>query len=237
MVDPENPIAVAARPAPVTLVPANTAVIVVDMQNDFATQGGMFALAGIDISAIRAAIPPTKHVLTAARTGGCKVVYLKMAFRPNLSDAVPSSPTWRKHLPLNAGKATCAPDGTPSRILVRDTWNTDIVDELPPEAHDTVVYKHRYSGFFETDLHDILHEAGVTTLVFAGATTSVCVDSTVRDAMFRDYDCLLLEDCMAEPIGAGLPWTNHQASLQVVEILFGSTTDSAAFLHAISGGA
>jgi ureidoacrylate peracid hydrolase len=234
MVDSRTPLTVAARPAPVELIPAQTAVIVVDMQNDFGSDGGMFALAGIDIAPIRAVIAPTAKVLDAARSRGFKVVYLKMAFRADLSDAVSNSPTWRKHIPLQAGKQITAPNGQPSRILIRDTWNTEIVDELAPEADDAVVYKHRFSGFFETELDRMLRELHITTLVFAGATTSVCVDSTVRDAMFRDYTCLLLEDCMAEPIGAGLSRSNHEASLLVFEILFGSIADSDTFRNAIT---
>ena len=85
------------------------------------------------------------------------VIYLKMAFRADLSDAGgPDAPNWLKHLPLRAGEITTTPQGTASRILVRDTWNTDIVDELRPDASDIVLYKHRYSGFYQTDLDTVL---------------------------------------------------------------------------------
>ncbi len=223
-----------ARPGPVRVAPARTAVVVVDMQNDFAAVGGMFARAGIDISSVRAAIEPTAHVLQAARAAGMKIVYLKMGFRPDLSDAgAPDAPNWLKHVPLKVGEEMPAPDGTTSRILIRDTWNTQIVDELTPAPDDTVVYKHRFSGFFETRLDELLRAAAIETLVFVGATTSVCVESTVRDAMFRDYHCVLVEDCMAEPIGADLPRSNHDASLLVLEILFGSVTASGTLLGAL----
>lgn len=226
-----------ARPRPVPMAPARTAVIVVDMQNDFAAVGGMFERAGIDISSIRAAIEPTARVLQAARAAGIKIVYLKMGFRPDLSDAgAPDAPNWLKHLPLKVGEEVLAPDGTTSRILIRDTWNTEIVDKLTPASDDAVVYKHRFSGFFETPLDDLLRAAGIKTLVFVGATTSVCVESTVRDAMFRDYHCVLVEDCMAEPIGADLPHSNHDASLLVLQILFGSITDSGTLLGALEEG-
>lgn len=229
-VQPE--VTVDARPEPMRLSPTTTAVIVVDMQNDFAAAGGMFEQAGIDISPIRQAIAPTARLLASARHAGMKVVYLKMAFRSDLSDSgSPGAPNWLKHLPLRPGEETTAPDGTPSRILIRDTWNTEIIDELIPAPGDTVIYKHRYSGFFETSLDDLLRCSGAETLIFVGATTSVCVESTVRDAMFRDYHCLLVEDCMAEPIGVDLPRSNHDASLLVLQVLFGSITDSAS-LHA-----
>lgn len=223
-----------ARPDSMTIDPARTAVIVVDMQNDFGADGGMFHRAGIDVSSIRGTIAPTARVLAAARQAGMRVVYLKMAFKPDLSDAGrPDAPTWLKHLPLGAGDAATAPDGTESRILVRDTWNTEILPELAPEQDDIVLYKNRYSGFYETELHATLTRLGITSLIFTGCTTSVCVESTLRDAMFRDYHCLLLEDCTAEPIGSDAPRTNHDASLLVVQILFGRTARSEDLLAAL----
>jgi ureidoacrylate peracid hydrolase len=229
-----NDLAIDARPAPVSAAAAHTAVIVVDMQNDFAHAEGMFGRAGIDISIIRAAIAPTRLVLDAARSAGVKVVYLKMGFAADMSNAgAVDSPNFLKHAPLGAGTEVQAPDGSASRILIRDTWNTEIIDELRPQPGDTVVYKHRFSGFFETPLHELLQTANITTLLFVGATTSICVESTVRDAMFRDYHCLLVEDCMAEPIGAGRPTSNHDASLLSMQILFGSITDSGSVLRAL----
>ncbi len=220
-------ITIDARPDAMTVDPARTAVIVVDMQNDFAAEEGMFARAGIGVSAIREVVAPTAHVLAAARRHGLKIVYLKMAFQPDLSDAGwPDSPTWLKHAPLGVGDMVIAPDGSESRILIRDTWNTEIIDELSPEPGDIVLYKHRFSGFFETDLHETLTQLGIQNLVFTGCTTSVCVESTLRDAMFRDYHCLLLEDCTAEPIGNDSPRSNHDRSVLVVQTLFGHTTRS-----------
>ena len=218
---------VEARPESMTIDPSRTAVIVVDMQNDFGAEGGMFARAGIDISAIRGVVGPVRRVLTAARRSGIQVVYLKMAFRPDLSDAgPPDTPTWHKHLRFGVGDRVTAPDGSESRVLVRDTWNTDIVDELAPEKGDIVLYKHRYSGFYETDLDSELRRLGIESLIFTGCTTSVCVESTLRDAMFRDYHCLLLEDCTAEPVGNESPRTNHDASLLLVQTIFGRTARS-----------
>jgi ureidoacrylate peracid hydrolase len=228
-------ITVSAKPEPVSFDPSRSAVIVVDMQNDFGSEGGMFALGGIDISRIRGVIPPIAQVVAAARRAGITVVYLKMGFRPDLSDAGgPGAPNWLKHQQLRCpGEAVTAPDGTASRILVRDTWNTDIVPELNPEPHDIVLYKHRFSGFYETDLDQVLKSRSIKHLIFTGCTTSVCVESTLRDAMFRDYTCLLLEDCTAEPIGAGLARSNHDASLLVVQALFGWVTNSAELVGAL----
>lgn len=238
MLERERVVKVAARPSPVEISPDRTAVVVVDMQNDFASAGGMFDRAGIDIRGIQSIVGPTADVLDAARAEGLPVVYLKMGFLPDLSDAgAPDSPTWLKHVPLRAGAEVTAPDGTTSRILIRDTWNTDIVDGLSPHPPDVVLYKHRYSGFYGTELDAVLRARGIDTLIVVGATTSVCVESTVRDAMFRDYHCLVLDDCTAEPIAADTPRTNHEASLLVLELLFASITDSKPLLEALASRA
>jgi ureidoacrylate peracid hydrolase len=223
-----------AKPEAIGIELASTVVIVVDMQNDFGTKGGMFDLAGIDISMIQRAIGPTSKVLAAARGKGLKIVYLKMGFRPDLSDlGAPDSPNRTRHMRMGVGNTVRVSNSIEGRILVRDTWNTDIVAELQPHADDVVIYKHRYSGFYETDLHARLQELGTKYLVFVGCTTSICVESTVRDAMFRDYACVLLADCMGEPIGNGLPRNNHEASLLTVQTLFGWVSGSDDFVHAL----
>jgi ureidoacrylate peracid hydrolase len=174
-------------------------------------------------------------VLAAARGAGLKVIYLKMEFRPDLSDVgTTSSKNAAVHQAVGVGQTVAGPDGRPSRVFIRNTWNTHIVDELAPEPSDIIVPKHRFSGFYETDLDLILRGLGVKYLVFTGCTTSVCVESTLRDAMFRDYCCLLLADCTAEPIGSGLPRSNHDASLLVTEIAFGWVSDSGALLRALA---
>lgn len=225
-----------ARPVPQSFDTGTTAVIVVDMQNDFGSPGGMFDRAGIDIKPIQDIVEPISAVLQAARSDGMLVVYLKMAFQPDLSDSnYPDGPTWVKHRPLEAGEPTSAPDGTPSRILIRDTWNTEIVDELRPQADDIVIYKHRYSGFYNTTLESVLRDRGIETVVIVGATTSVCVDSTVRDAMFRDLHCLVLEDCTAEPIALDAPRSNHEATLLTLELLFATISTSETLIAALNG--
>ena len=134
---------------------------------------------------------------------------------------------------MGVGSVVQAPDGSESRILVRDTWNTDILSELTPEAGEVVLYKHRFSGFFETDLDAILRRLDIRHLVVTGCTTSVCVEATIRDAMFRDYSCVLLEDCTAEPIGYDLQRSNHEASLLTIQVLLGWTSSSMDFIHAL----
>ena len=221
------------KPEPIAIDPARSAVIVVDMENDFAAKGGMFDRAGADISGAQKAIAPTAKVLAAARQAGMKIIYLKMGYRPDLSDlGAPDSVNRTRHLKFGVGQKIRAPDGRESRILIRDTWNTDIVPELKPQPSDIVLYKTRFSGFYQTDLDATLKKLGIKYLIVTGVTTSICVESIVRDAMFRDYLCVLLRDCMSEPIGHDLPRTNHEASLLNAEVLFGWVSDSEQFIKA-----
>ena len=224
-----------AKPESTTIDLARTAIVVVDMQNDFGAEGGMFHRAGIDISSIHQAIVPTARVLAAARKSGVKIVYLKTEYRLDLSDLGPvDSPNWIALKRSRVGERVTTPDGTEGHIMIRDTWNTQIVCELVPETGDIVVSKHRFSGFYGTDLELILRGLLIEYLVFTGCTTSVCVESTMRDAMFRDFGCVLLADCTAEPIGQGLSRSNHDASLFLLQTVFGWISDSAHFIGALN---
>lgn len=225
---------VAARPTDFHLSRTHCAVLVIDMQNEFGAVGGMFERAGIDIAPIRNAVAPTAAVLAAARRNKVPVIYLAMQHRPDLADlGNVQSPHFIKHSRLSVGQTVRAPDGRDNRILVSGFWGTEIIPELAPEPGDLVVAKHRYSGFFETPLHGILQGLGVSQLIVTGCTTSVCVESTIRDAMFRDYQCCLLEDCTGEPIGFSNSRSNHDASLLTIELLFGWISDSRTFVAAL----
>ena len=235
----------AARPEPIRVDVSHTAVLVVDMQNDFAAKGGMFDRARIDISGIRKAILPIAQVLGCARAVGMPIVYVKAGYLPDLSDlGAPGSPNRERHLLYGVGQTIETPDGAEGRILIRDTWNTDVIPELEPQPRDVRIYKHRYSAFYETELDRVLKQLRVTSLIFVGCTTSVCLESTLRDAFFRDYSCILLTDCTAEPIGlqaAGYKvgqdtaraspagGTNYQATLLLTQMIFGWVSDSEAF--------
>src|SRR5215468_2368507 len=117
-------VTIEARPEPITIDTDHTAVVVVDMQNDFGAKGGMFDRAGIDISVIRSVVEPTARALKAIRQAGLTVVYLKMGYQPDLSDlGAADSPNRIKHHPLAVGTTMTAPDGRTSRVMIRDTWN------------------------------------------------------------------------------------------------------------------
>lgn len=224
-----------ANPDSVAIDISKTAVIVVDMENDFGAKGGMFDRAGINISMIQKVVNPTAKVLDAARQAGIKIIYLKMGYHPDLSDlGLEGSPHRVRHLLfLHVGDTITAPDGSKSRILIRDNWGTDIIPQLKPHAGDIVMYKTRFSGFYQTELDSILKKLDKRYLIFTGCTTSVCVESTVRDAMFRDYSPVILEDCTAEPIGYDLPRSNHEASLLVMQRLFGWVSNSEEFIKTL----
>jgi ureidoacrylate peracid hydrolase len=236
MTQGDDKVRVPARPGLFEMEPSRTALIVVDMQHDFGSPDGMFARAGIPIDGIAAVVEPIARMAAGAREAGMTVIYVKMEFAPDLSDAGDAdAPNLIKHLALGVGEPVTAPDGRVSRVLIRDTWNTEILPALAPRPGDLVVSKTRYSGFVRTELDDLLRERGIRTLVFTGCTTSVCVESTLRDASSRDYRCLLLSDCTAEPLGSDLARTNHEASLLTVERLFGWVTESKALLDALAG--
>ena len=225
-----------AKPEPIQIDLSRTAVVVVDMQNDFCSKGGLLEFQGIDLSIIQAIVPQIRTVLSTARKVGLKIIYLKMAYRPDLSDLGPEgSPNWNAN--REAGKPVKAPNGVESRILIRDTWNTEIIDELKPEPRDISLYKTRFSGFYQTDLDSTLKSLGIRYLIVVGCTTSICVESTIRDAEFRDYSPILLSDCTAEPQGYGLPRSNHEASLFIIRENFGWVSTSDQFNRSIEKGA
>jgi ureidoacrylate peracid hydrolase len=223
------------RPQPISINIKQSAVLVIDMQNEFGSEGGMFDRAGIDISFIKRAIAPTAAVLAAARKNGVPVIYLKMQHRPDMADmGREGSPHRIKHGIFAVGESNVAPDGCPNRVLIEGYWGTEIVSELSPQPSDLIVSKHRYSGFFETELDSILRGRDIKHLIVTGCTTSVCVESTIRDAMFRDYQCCLLADCTGEPIGSGNSRGNHEASLLTIELLFGWVSESKHFIEVLA---
>jgi len=225
-----------ARPQPLELDLARTAVLVIDMQNDFGSAGGMFDRAGIDISGIREAVAPTAAVLAAARRCDLKIVYLKMGYLPDLSDlGLPGAPNHTLHIDrFKVGDIVTAPDGSQGGTLIRDTWGTAIIDGLTPQVADTVLYKTRFSGFYRTELDELLRRSGIRHLIVTGCTTSICVESTIRDAAFRDYQCALLSDCTSEQLGMHESRSNRDVTLQLIEHIFGWVSDSKSVLRALA---
>ena len=158
--------------------PAKTAMIVVDMQNDFVAPGG-----GLETPAARAMVPRLVEALQICRGAGIKVIYTTHAHRRDGCDMGLFDDL---HPPVANRTA-----------VVDDTWGVEIYAELAPAAGEHVIKKHRYSGFFGTDLDIILREWGVNTVIISGTTTENCCFSTARDAMFRNYQVVFLSDATA----------------------------------------
>ncbi len=219
-----------AKPEPLEVDLTKSAVVVVDMQNAFATKGGMLDISGADISGAPRVVRSIKTVLDAARQTGVQVVYVQMGYKPDLSNSGgPNSPNWHKELAMHL--MNCRPE-LKGKLLTEGTWDFAIVDELRPQPVDIVVLKTRYSGFAGTTLDSQLRSRGLRYLFFAGIATNVCVESTLRDAYFQDYWPILIADG-AMPAG---PASLHEATLYNVENFFGWTVHADDLLAAFKYG-
>jgi nicotinamidase-related amidase len=183
-------IAVDADPYPFELAPERCALLIIDMQRDFLEPGGFGEMLGNDVSQLRRTIDPNRALLAAWRARQLPVLHTREGHRPDLSDLPPAKK-------VRGRSATTIGDAGPmGRILVRGEAGHDIVPELYPLAGEPVIDKPGKGAFFATDLHAILQHRGVTQLVVTGVTTEVCVNTTVREANDRGYDCLVPEDCV-----------------------------------------
>jgi len=224
----ERLVKIKARPEPVEIDLGRTAIIVVDMQNAFASAGGMFDLVGQDVSAAKGVIQTIKKLTDAARRANVKVIYLAMTYAPDLSDSGgPGSPNWYKEFGLAAMNRNPEYKG---KFLMRGSWDADIVDELKPAPGDILISKSRYSGFRGTNLDVVLKTLNTKYLIYTGIATNVCVESTLRDGYFLDYWPILVADAANN---AGPPIT-QEATLWNVEALFGWVANSDDVLSALS---
>ena len=181
---------VPAQPGPFAFDLETTALVVIDMQRDFLEPGGFGAALGNDVSRLWSAVEPLQRVLTAARDVGMTVIHTREGHRADLSDLWPAKKQRGK---LKAGIGDKGPMG---RILVRGEYGHDIIDELKPIPGEPVVDKPGKGAFYATDLSEILKSRNIGQLIVCGVTTEVCVNTTVREANDRGYDCLVLEDCV-----------------------------------------
>jgi len=223
-----SPLAIDAEPYPFEFQPESCALLIIDMQRDFLEPGGFGEILGNDVSQLRRTIEPNKKLLASWRKKGLKVLHTREGHRPDLSDL----PAAKK---IRGRSATCIGDAGPmGRILVRGEAGHDIIPELYPLSIEPVIDKPGKGAFFATDLHALLQNLGIRQLVVTGVTTEVCVNTTVREANDRGYDCLVPSDCvgsyfpefqemglkMIKAQGGIFGWVSHsQAILSALETL------------------
>lgn len=179
---------IAARPYPYEFTPARTALLLIDMQRDFIELGGFGSALGNDVARLGAIIPATARLLAGFRRAGLAILHTKEAHRPDLADCPPAKRS-RGNASLRIGDP-----GPMGRILIAGEPGNDFVPELKPVAGETVIAKPGKGAFYATELDAQLRARGITHLVIGGVTTEVCVQTSMREANDRGYDCLLVED-------------------------------------------
>jgi nicotinamidase-related amidase len=193
---PPRPITVQAEGKRVTFDLARTAIIVVDMQNDFCHPDGWLGHLGIDVAPVRAPIAPLQALLPVLRNHGVPVIWVNWGNRPDQLNLSPALLHVYKPSGAGLGLGDALP-GSGAKVLERGSWSAAVVDELAAAPSDIHVAKYRMSGFQDTELDSILRNLNIATLMFAGVNADQCVLCTLQDANFRGYDCLLLADCAA----------------------------------------
>ncbi len=177
-----------AEPFPFPLKRDAIALVVIDMQRDFAEPGGFGASLGNDVSRITKIVPDVKKLIEGFRSAGLPVIHTMECHRPDLSDLPPAK--------RNRGNPTLkiGDEGPMGRVLIVGEPGTAILPELAPVDDEIVIEKPGKGAFYATPLGDILKSKGIEQLVFAGVTTEVCVQTTMREANDRGYECLLAEE-------------------------------------------
>jgi nicotinamidase-related amidase len=223
-----RPLKVAAAPQDVTIDLKRTAIIVVDMQNDFCAEGGWVDHLGADYTPDRLPIAPLQKLLPALRKAQVPVIWLNWGNRPDLANMPPN----QIHLYKNSGTGIGLGDplpGSGASVLQKDSWAAAVVDELAPDPMDIKVDKYRISGFWDTPLDSILRNLDIRTVLFAGVNTDQCVLHSLTDANFLGYGCVLVEDCC----GTTSPDFCRESTVWNVKKCFGFVTDSKKILKAL----
>jgi ureidoacrylate peracid hydrolase len=224
----EGAVTLPARPENLPISPKDTALIVVDMQNAYASPGGYLDIAGFDIGGAKAVIDKIAATVEAARAAGVLVVFFQNGWDSDYVEAGgPGSPNWWKS---NALKTMRDQPELEGKLLAKGTWDYDLVDQLKPQDGDIVIAKPRYSAFYNTALDSVLRARGIKNLAFCGIATNVCVESTLRDGFFLEYFGVLLEDATHQAGPAFL----QEATVYNVEKFFGWVSNTADFCGTIS---
>jgi nicotinamidase-related amidase len=223
-----KPVKITAAPQNVTIDLRRTAMIVIDMQNDFCSQGGWVDSIGGDFRPDRKPIKPLQKLLPVLRASGVPVIWVNWGNRPDLANMPPNQIHLYKRTGTGIGLGDPLP-GSGAPVLQKDSWAAAVVDELEQEPEDIKVDKHRISGFWDTPLDSILRNFGARTILFSGVNTDQCVLHSLTDANFLGYGCILVEDCCA----TSSPDFCTQATLWNVKQCFGFVTNTAKILQAL----
>ena len=223
-----RPLRFAAAPQNVTVDLRRTAMVVIDMQNDFCAKGGWCDWLGVDVEPDRRPIKPLQKLLPALRRVGIPVIWVNWGVRPDQANMPPNQ--FHLYKPLGQGVGLGDPvPGKGGNVLEKDSWQAAVVDELEQKPEDILVDKHRISGFWDTPLDSILRTLGTRTVLFSGVNTDQCVLHSLTDANFLGYGCVLVEDCC----GTTSPDLCTEATVWNVKKCFGFVTDSGKILRAL----
>ncbi len=216
-------ILIPAQPYPLALDLEHTALLVIDMQNDFCTPGGWADRKGFDVTQTQKPIQPLKQLLAALRETPVTIIHTREGHRPDLSDCPPHKLARSKNQNAEIGS-----EGVMGRLLTRGSNSHDFVDQLQPVAGEIVLDKSGKGAFVATDLDLILRQRGIRQLLLTGVTTECCVHTTLRTANDLGYECLLLENCCASLVPEF-----HRVSVEMAQLIFGWVTTSGKLLAAV----
>jgi nicotinamidase-related amidase len=217
-----------AEPYDFELAPRHAAMLIIDMQRDFLEAGGFGDALGNDVTLLRKTIAPTRRLLDAAHRAGLTIIHTREGHRPDLADLPPAKKA-RGRFATGIGDA-----GPMGRILVRGEPGHDIIPELYPLPGEPVIDKPGKGAFHATDLDAILKNLGIAQLIVCGVTTEVCVNTSVREANDRGYDCLVVSDC----VGSYFP-EFQEMGLKMIKAqggIFGWVAPSESVIAALSSG-
>ena len=225
--DEKDRVVLAAKPEPLTFALSQTALIVVDMQNAYASKEGYLDKAGFDISGTQQVIAKTAEAIAIARKAGLTIIFFQNGWDPDYVEAGgPGSPNWYKSNALKTMRKNPKIMGT---LLAKGSWDYALVDELTPQDGDIVIAKTRYSGFCNTNLDGILRSRGINTIVLTGIATNVCVESTLRDAFFLEYFGVVLADATNQAGSDAI----QEASLFNIATFFGWVSSVSDFCQTV----
>ncbi|AKG20350.1 cysteine hydrolase family protein [Calothrix sp. 336/3] len=226
---PPQPVILTTESKTLQIDLVRTAIIVIDMQNDFCHPHGWLAEIGVDVAPARTPIAPLQTLLPALRVRNIPVIWLNWGNRPDLMNISAGI----HHVYNPTGEGIGLGDPLPKNdapVLMAGSWAAAVVDELEQQPQDICIDKYRMSGFWDTPLDSILRNLGRTTILFAGVNADQCVMTTLCDANFLGYDCILVKDCTATTS----PEYCWLATLYNVQQCFGFVTDSSRVLTALN---